>query len=49
MRDYADYPSTSSPHLFAPSRWAWHQHFTLDRDATSRSHAIQDPGLLRMS
>jgi quercetin dioxygenase-like cupin family protein len=33
--------------LFAPPRWAWHQHFNLDDDDTSRYLAIQDTGLLR--
>ena len=33
--------------LFAPPRWAWHQHFNLDQDDTSRYLAIQDTGLLR--
>jgi gentisate 1,2-dioxygenase len=33
--------------LFAPPRWAWHQHFNLDSDDTSRYLAIQDTGLLR--
>ena len=33
--------------LFAPPRWAWHQHFNLDADDTSRYLAIQDTGLLR--
>lgn len=33
--------------LFAPPRWAWHQHFNLDGDDTSRYLAIQDTGLLR--
>lgn len=33
--------------LFAPPRWAWHQHFNLDEDDTSRYLAIQDTGLLR--
>jgi mannose-6-phosphate isomerase-like protein (cupin superfamily) len=33
--------------LFAPPRWAWHQHFNLDNDDTSRYLAIQDTGLLR--
>ncbi|MFZ5850210.1 MAG: cupin domain-containing protein [Actinomycetota bacterium] len=33
--------------LFAPPRWAWHQHFNLDEVDTSRYLAIQDTGLLR--
>jgi gentisate 1,2-dioxygenase len=33
--------------LFAPPRWAWHQHFNLDAEDTSRYLAIQDTGLLR--
>jgi quercetin dioxygenase-like cupin family protein len=33
--------------LFAPPRWAWHQHFNLDAADTSRYLAIQDTGLLR--
>ncbi|MFC0106147.1 cupin domain-containing protein [Kibdelosporangium aridum] len=33
--------------LFAPPRWAWHQHFNLDENDTSRYLAIQDTGLLR--
>jgi hypothetical protein len=33
--------------LFAPPRWAWHQHFNLDGDDTARYLAIQDTGLLR--
>ncbi|MFI6078201.1 cupin domain-containing protein [Actinoplanes sp. NPDC051343] len=33
--------------LFAPPRWAWHQHFNLDQEDTSRYLAIQDTGLLR--
>jgi hypothetical protein len=33
--------------LFAPPRWAWHQHFNLDQGDTSRYLAIQDTGLLR--
>ncbi|MDQ1626638.1 MAG: hypothetical protein QOI54_382 [Actinomycetota bacterium] len=33
--------------LFAPPRWAWHQHFNLDTQDTSRYLAIQDTGLLR--
>ena len=33
--------------LFAPPRWAWHQHFNLDQDDTSRYLAVQDTGLLR--
>ncbi len=33
--------------LFAPPRWAWHQHFNLDASDTSRYLAIQDTGLLR--
>jgi hypothetical protein len=33
--------------LFAPPRWAWHQHFNLDQTDTSRYLAIQDTGLLR--
>ncbi|MGN6598263.1 MAG: cupin domain-containing protein, partial [Actinomycetes bacterium] len=33
--------------LFAPPRWAWHQHFNLDESDTSRYLAIQDTGLLR--
>lgn len=33
--------------LFAPPRWAWHQHFNLDEDDTARYLAIQDTGLLR--
>jgi quercetin dioxygenase-like cupin family protein len=33
--------------LFAPPRWAWHQHFNLDSADTSRYLAIQDTGLLR--
>jgi uncharacterized RmlC-like cupin family protein len=33
--------------LFAPPRWAWHQHFNLDTEDTSRYLAIQDTGLLR--
>jgi quercetin dioxygenase-like cupin family protein len=33
--------------LFAPPRWAWHQHFNLDDTDTSRYLAIQDTGLLR--
>jgi gentisate 1,2-dioxygenase len=33
--------------LFAPPRWAWHQHFNLDKNDTSRYLAIQDTGLLR--
>jgi gentisate 1,2-dioxygenase len=33
--------------LFAPPRWAWHQHFNLDPTDTSRYLAIQDTGLLR--
>jgi hypothetical protein len=33
--------------LFAPPRWAWHQHFNLDELDTSRYLAIQDTGLLR--
>jgi uncharacterized RmlC-like cupin family protein len=33
--------------LFAPPRWAWHQHFNLDGEDTSRYLAIQDTGLLR--
>jgi uncharacterized RmlC-like cupin family protein len=33
--------------LFAPPRWAWHQHFNLDEDDTSRYLAVQDTGLLR--
>jgi len=33
--------------LFAPPRWAWHQHFNLDQNDTSRYLAIQDTGLVR--
>ncbi|HEX4225866.1 MAG TPA: cupin domain-containing protein [Pseudonocardiaceae bacterium] len=33
--------------LFAPPRWAWHQHFNSDENDTSRFLAIQDTGLLR--
>jgi quercetin dioxygenase-like cupin family protein len=33
--------------LFAPPRWAWHQHFNLDPQDTARYLAIQDTGLLR--
>ena len=33
--------------MFAPPRWAWHQHFNLDENDTSRYLAIQDTGLLR--
>jgi quercetin dioxygenase-like cupin family protein len=33
--------------LFAPPRWAWHQHFNLDQADTARYLAIQDTGLLR--
>jgi gentisate 1,2-dioxygenase len=33
--------------LFAPPRWAWHQHFNLDNGDTARYLAIQDTGLLR--
>jgi len=33
--------------LFAPPRWAWHQHFNLDETDTARYLAIQDTGLLR--
>lgn len=33
--------------LFAPPRWAWHQHFNLDGSDTARYLAIQDTGLLR--
>lgn len=33
--------------LFAPPRWAWHQHFNLDGADTSRYLAIQDTGLVR--
>lgn len=33
--------------LFAPPRWAWHQHFNLNEDDTARYLAIQDTGLLR--
>ncbi len=33
--------------LFAPPRWAWHQHFNLDENDTSRYLAVQDTGLLR--
>jgi quercetin dioxygenase-like cupin family protein len=33
--------------LFAPPRWAWHQHFNLDQTDTSRYLAIQDTGLVR--
>ncbi|RCG30476.1 cupin domain-containing protein [Sphaerisporangium album] len=33
--------------LFAPPRWAWHQHFNLDESDTARYLAIQDTGLLR--
>jgi quercetin dioxygenase-like cupin family protein len=33
--------------LFAPPRWAWHQHFNLDGSDTSRYLAVQDTGLLR--
>jgi hypothetical protein len=33
--------------LFAPPRWAWHQHFNLDEHDTARYLAIQDTGLLR--
>jgi mannose-6-phosphate isomerase-like protein (cupin superfamily) len=33
--------------LLAPPRWAWHQHFNLDENDTSRYLAIQDTGLLR--
>lgn len=33
--------------LFAPPRWAWHQHFNLVQDDTSRYLAIQDTGLLK--
>jgi hypothetical protein len=33
--------------LFAPPRWAWHQHFNLDTGDTSRYLAVQDTGLLR--
>ena len=33
--------------LLSPPRWAWHQHFNLDADDTSRYLAIQDTGLLR--
>lgn len=33
--------------LFAPPRWAWHQHFNLDPGDTARYLAIQDTGLLR--
>jgi quercetin dioxygenase-like cupin family protein len=33
--------------LFAPPRWAWHQHFNLDENDTARYLAIQDTGLLR--
>ena len=33
--------------VFAPPRWAWHQHFNLDPDDTARYLAIQDTGLLR--
>jgi hypothetical protein len=33
--------------LFAPPRWAWHQHFNLAADDTARYLAVQDTGLLR--
>jgi quercetin dioxygenase-like cupin family protein len=33
--------------LFAPPRWAWHQHFNLNENDTARYLAIQDTGLLR--
>lgn len=33
--------------LFAPPRWAWHQHFNLDPENPARYLAIQDTGLLR--
>src|SRR6201989_1684354 len=33
--------------LFAPPRWAWHQHFNLDADDTAPYLAIQDTRLLR--
>jgi mannose-6-phosphate isomerase-like protein (cupin superfamily) len=33
--------------LFAPPRWAWHQHFNLDGADSSRYLAVQDTGLLR--
>lgn len=33
--------------LFAPPRWAWHQHFNLDDTDTARYLAVQDTGLLR--
>lgn len=33
--------------LFAPPRWAWHQHFNLDDNESARYLAIQDTGLLR--
>jgi quercetin dioxygenase-like cupin family protein len=33
--------------LFAPPRWAWHQHFNLDETDSARYLAIQDTGLLR--
>lgn len=33
--------------LFAPPRWAWHQHFNLDLGDTARYLAVQDTGLLR--
>jgi gentisate 1,2-dioxygenase len=33
--------------LFSPPRWAWHQHFNLDKDDTARYLAVQDTGLLR--
>jgi quercetin dioxygenase-like cupin family protein len=33
--------------LFAPPRWAWHQHFNLDAGDTARYLAVQDAGLLR--
>lgn len=33
--------------LFAPPRWAWHQHFNLDEEATARYLAVQDTGLLK--
>jgi quercetin dioxygenase-like cupin family protein len=33
--------------LFAPPRWAWHQHFNLDPSDTARYLAVQDTGLLR--